>query len=994
MSKAIERIVQGLEIQSRMVQSLGLPFGDPFSEIGIIASVNDPKKLGRVKVTTSDNLTSHWIPVSGSNRGTLSARFIGSKVLLGKTNGRSENMYVIGLIKNDPDSGVNGMPLQLPIIDESTEVWNDTTDSGMKCNEGNSGRMYILSNEMNQDVVVCLRRNNTQTGGEPAWSWKSLSNGLWVEKGINPGNSSEEFVTQAQKRNPGIPECKESSLGEVHDFTEDRKFRTTSLQCRRDENGEYTWMPLSSPPVFFKSFVPKCTEATHGMETIYDDGNNSELIICQRYQGVMRWVKQGRRIVHKSYPLDKPPTRQEVLETFNPIAALEDGSESTGYDWVSRDINIVSAVLDKVMSFIPLTTTDPELKKLLEIAGLVPTNAFKGADVLAEAANEAVNRKSGFPINTIINKIREDLDGFGTIQPEVSQILTGLGKAGEVLLEGTRRGTTEEALTIIGRNTFINALSAIQPQSASVLSGLIAGGIWGAVDTATAIGLDKLPPEVNKYVSPVVNIASDILKGYPTSLGKILTSSSDGGLKQLVSGELNKLIGSNLITPQTISKVSELLGSGSLGEVGKLFTSVSGLKGIATTFGGLPVLASTLAGALGVEGSVASLIGVGAGIGLEGLSALLGEEFNPTSLILSGVSALSSLLGGFKPSGGCPCDPKCRKVSHGRDSDGLKLLDKCGALTRNNANAYSPVGFPIPNNVGDVAKSLNLKPTDVGKNLLPGNIRDFGSVVSTVSRVKDMAESFYASRNADDAEREAEFAYTFEALEKSLKVIDNNITRIESVEKNLIDSAYNLLREIVDKPGGAILANLILDARENAQAIKDLYGFVKTLDKVKKGGTAKVNVTPSIRRSFDNIPGLAKLSQKNKEEAGKILSRGILQADADWRSMNDLDSALGAYISSIPDPFPSERTLFDESRVIAISLESKILDDESDEEQVLNGVLSPVQVQGLKDTYLDKKNNTYEKFTEEQKKSSLLDEGIPRSLYDEVIGRTEDINCE
>jgi hypothetical protein len=973
MSKAIDSLVNTMATQSRIIHSLGVPFADPFNEIAVISEVDDPKKTGRVKVITNDGISSHWIKVSGSNKGTLSARFIGSKVLVGKTNGRSENMYVIGVISNDPESGINGMPIQLPLIDESAEIWNNTTDGGMKCNSGNAARMYVLNNEMNQDVVVCLRRSSPQTGEAPTWAWKSLTNGLWIEKGINPGNEAEEYITQGQKRNPGIPICDESLLGEIHDFAEDRKFRTTSLQCRRDENGGFTWMPLSSPPVFFRTTLPSCTEGTHGMEAVLDDGNNSEVLFCQRYQGVMRWVKSGRRVVHKFYPLDTPATRKEFLETYNPIPALENIDEEE-YNWVSGDMDIASAVIDKVISLIPLTNTDPRLKSLLEIANLIPQNAFKGSDVLVQAANEAVTRKSGFPVTTIINRIRGDLDEFGEIRPEVSQILKGLGEAGTVLLEGTRQGTIDESLERIGRNTLISSLSALEPQSASVLSGLMVGGIWGAVDAATALGLDKLPPETSKYVSPVLDIARELIKEYPKSLGDVLKSSVNGGLKNLVSGELNKLIGSNLITPRVIDKVGTLLSDGSLGEVGKLFTSFSNLKEIATTFGGLPVLSSTLLGALGVENSVASLIGTGAGIGLEGLSLLFGEETNPTALILAGVSGLSSFLGGFKPRGGCPCDPKCRKTRHGNDSDGLKLLEKCGALTRNNANAYSPTGLPIPNNIGDVALSLNLKPTGVGKNLLPGNIRDFSSVISTVSRVKDMAESFYASRNADDAEREAELAYTFEAIEKSLKVLENNITRVESVEKNLIDSTYNLIREIIDKPEGAILSKLITDARENAQAIKDLYGFVKTLDRVKKGKTAKVNVTPSIQSSFNNIPDLEKLLAKNKVEAAKILASGVVPAYKDWRSMTNVDSELGSYINTIPDPFPSERTLFNESRVMAISLESKILGDSGENEQVLDSILSPDQIQGLRNSYLNRVDDP--------------------SVYQEVIARQGEINCE
>ena len=316
------------QAQTRIIETLGVPYSDPFNEEGVIADVNDPLKLGRVKVRTDDQITSSWIPVSGSSSGTLSARYIGAQVLVGKRSGRSDDMYVIGVIRSDPGVGINGNPLQLPVIDESMAVWNGSTDQGMACNEGNQGRVYILSNEMNQDVVVCLRRTSKQVGSKPAWAWKSITNGLWVEKGINPGNETTLAIEQGQKRNPGIPECSEALAGEEHEFSEDRGFRTIKMICQRDENKSWGWRPSSAVPTYFRTTMPNCTEKLHGMEALLDDGNNSELLICQRYQGSMMWVKQGQRLPNKFHTLDKPLSRIEFTTNYKPVKELEGGDGS------------------------------------------------------------------------------------------------------------------------------------------------------------------------------------------------------------------------------------------------------------------------------------------------------------------------------------------------------------------------------------------------------------------------------------------------------------------------------------------------------------------------------------------------------------------------------------------------------------------------------------------------------------------------------------------
>lgn len=971
----IKTIAAMHQAQTRVVEALGVPYADPFNEEAIIADVNDPEKLGRVKVTTRDGITSDtWIPVSGSSSGTLSARYIGAQVLVGKTDGRSENMYVIGITRSDPEIGINGHPIQLPIIDESMAVWNASTDAGMKCNQGNAGRVYILSNEMNQDVVVCLRRTSNQVGSKPAWAWKSLTNGLWVEKGFNPGNESTPAITQAQRGNPGIPECSEALLGEVHEFTEDRGFRTMSMVCRRDENKNFSWSPLGTPPVFFRTTLPTCTEKVHGMEAVLDDGNNSEFMVCQRYQGLMRWVRHGRRIPHKFYSKEPPLSRVQFTTSFKDIKALEESKEPDENEKWQQAADIIDVALDTTMSDIPLTGTDPDLKKLLELAGMVPATAFNGAQTMRRVASEALRKRTGLPLETITQLIREDLDRDGALTPATSKALVGIGSTLDVLVNGVADGDIEKALTNIGTSTLRNALLTLEPRTASVMTGLMSGGISGAIDSAVAIGLDQLPPEVNKYAAPVIGIAKNLLLSkYPASLDGIINSAAGGGLLGAISSTINGAAKNNIVTPQLLGTLATSLADGSLGEIPKLFNSLSGLDSIVKTplsLGSLPVLATTAMGLIGQANAMKDLFGNG-GIGLDNLDQLLGTGFSAAATIVGAVKGLASIFGNSGGGLGCPCDPKCRKTKHGEDSDGNNIVEKCGAMTANNANSYSPSGNPLQNNIGPIALDLALKATDVGAELIPKNIRDLSGYIKTVARAKDMAEKVFSSRFADQTEKIAEEAYSAEAVEKGLKIADNNITRVESVEKKLIDSMYNMLGTIVygqksKAAQTAIIPQLIQDVRENSQAMKDLYKFVEKLDSVKNGGSAGVKITSSLAKSFQNIPDLSALNNLNRKEALKILRGGVTSAYKEWKTMGPglgISTALGVYDPPIPDPYANERTLFDKNRILAISAESKLGDNSPPVERtLLDMALSPDQGES--------------------------------SLYDAVTGREGQSSCE
>jgi hypothetical protein len=963
------------ESLDRTIEVLGVPYVNPFNEEAIIADVSDPKSLGRVKVTTADGLISDWIPVSGSSRGRLSSKYIGTRVLLVKVDGRPENLYVTGILSGDSSIGVIGTPVQLPIIDESVAVWSGSSDTGMQCNEGNEGRMYVLSNEIGQDVVVCLKRSSPQTGSQPVWAWKSMTNGLWVEKGFNPGNETTPSVTQSQANNPGIPECNEAMLGERHDFSEDRGFRTMSIQCRRNENKGYSWVPENSSPVFFRTTLPNCSESVHGMSAALDDGNNSEFLVCQRYQGKMKWVRQGRRIPHKFHSKDKPLTRIEFLERFNSITGLEQKVSISGYDW-AEEAEVYTAVFDELFSSIPLTGTDPELKNLLELANLIPSSAFDQASTLKKLANAAIKAKTGIPAEEIVNTIRIELDEGGKLTDTTATILTGVGKAAEVLVNGAKAGTEEDALIEIGRETLVRGVTSLSPEAGSVMTGLMTGGVWGAIDSSVAIGLDKLPDEVSRYVGPVVDLAKDLLKGQPVGVSDIVNAAMRGGLSSKISSFINSAVGSGLVSSFQVESVARSLVSGAFGDISKVFGGLGNLSSIAKLpppADSIPLTASSALGLVNQAQTALNFFGNG-GIGLEPVQSLLGNNLNPSAIIASGVAGLSGLLAGKSD---CPCGEKCRKTFHGKDSDGNNILAPCGSMSSNNANSYNGSGVPVPNNVGPIAQELGLEFTKLGSNLLPSNLLDLTDIVKKVPRVNKMAETYYGSRFADQTEKELETASSFEATEKALKIADNNITRVESIERKLIDSVYNILLSVVynkNPKSLSTLDELLTAVRNNSLAIKDVYNFVKKLDGVKNGGSAGVRITNSINSAFNNISNLTSLSERNKKNALKILAGGVVPADAEWRGLNpDLsrNTKLGEYSPTLPTPFPNEKTIFDEARVLSESLESKLDDNNPEQKSLFNTVLSENQVESLKNSQTS----------------------TGKSLYDDVLDRNGKTNC-
>lgn len=919
-----DELQQIKELSSRTSEAMGGVHSDPFNEVATIISVSDPKKLGRVKVEYQDGTTSDWAYVLGSGKGLLSAQLIGSNCLIGKAHGNSGDAFILGFFNKNPNVSSGGAPIQVTTLDEQSGAYKSPQspgDQGMKCNKGNAGRIYLLQNEITHDLVVCMRRNNPQEGGEEVWNWKSLTNSKWIEKGFDPGLSSKTVTNYSEKK--GVPECNQAMDGDVRDFAEDRKFRTFQIKCGKDENGSYNWKPAGAPPVHSRTTLPPCTEKVHGITAVLDEGLNSQHVVCLRYQKEMRWVSAGKREPIQFHSKDAPPTREEFLDSKGPVKALQESTGMAADDFVG---NSEAEVLQMAAKAIPAVSPTTPLGTALKTAGEAP-GAFDPVKLLTDIASTVIANNGTLPVGSIVSQISSALSSSGVIDSTTQEILTALGGAGDQLLKGVQNGSVDSALETIGKKALNQSIKALSPEASSVYHGYMAGGIAGALDTAAALKLPQLPAELTDIIRPVLSAGASLLKSQPKAINGVINA----GIGQSGSAPLNETIASlEKIIPVTAAVASEIttaLNAGSLGEVASTLASFSNLPGIAKFADGatdIPQLASTALQAIGLGKQFADLLK--GGISLESLGSLLGS--NPVAGLLGGLT--KGLFGGGGGGAECPCDPKCRKTEHFKDSDGNSLLEKCGNVVANSASSYSPDGDPTKNNENIVAKALDLIPTKLGEELCIPNKSDLTQLIQNVKRLGEMANRIDSAKNADWPELWTEMMYTFETIEKAFKQTDNNITKVESVERKLMDAQYRLINKMLDGPE-SFFSKTLVSIITTSKAIRDVYAYVNRLDAVKNGGRAGVTVTESLAGVFENIARMASLNSLSKKEATFITSQFLKTADKEWKSLEpggglvDLTKfALGLVPIDIPNVFDKCLTKRDKNKALNDSLQSRI----------------------------------------------------------------------
>lgn len=573
---AFEQILkrlQGIEYEIRS--------RDYSNEAATIVAVNDPKNMGRVKVQYGDDIVSDWIGVIGSNRGQLSSQFIGARCIVSKLDGASNRELVIGITSNDPESAIISDPVQIPILSEQANAFNrlfpeETGDRGVKCNEGNAGRVYIFSNEMHMTPSICLRVNNFQEteSNTPLWNWVPLRTPRVVEKGFSPGDENNPVYVPLSEKGPGIPECNQAMDGQRYVFSEDRTFRTYEIICLRDENKRYTWKPVGAPPTIFRTNLPPCTEKMHGVQFLIDDGDNSELATCQRFQGSMQWIKNKRDVLqfHQAPFLDKI----SFLTNFAPVPSIVAGAGLGLLGGVGAG-SLIQSALGTIPAFSPISDLGSFLSSpgfLNSTFNLAQNVASGDADIFREIGTLANNfgglgqlgnlaesgdfsniadftdssRAFGIKGNEILNSVLNESGQTGIQIPDfISQAQASFNSSGP-LPEGLNsafnawgnEGSTvfknivtsqpaSDVPRLLGQTAFQSAFNNLDPQDRGIYTGGITGGMIGALDAASIAGR-PLPAE---FVSTLSDVSSYLgnyngSSSIPSSLSAFVSSSTSG----------------------------------------------------------------------------------------------------------------------------------------------------------------------------------------------------------------------------------------------------------------------------------------------------------------------------------------------------------------------------------------------------------------------------------------------------------------------------------
>lgn len=270
-----------------------------YPQKAIIHSVSDPENLGRVKVIYPDThagVVSDWIYTLGFSSGQVPEQFIGTSGIAVFMDGNQEDAIFIGVIGDQPESAViRGNPLTIPIIDTRANTAIPT------CSAQSEGQMLLFTNTISVDLKICIRRNTTdaqaeENYSEPLYAWKSITNSLELGVGTYGESNDPQSLFGDTRTNKAWGPCSPALEGERRLFSEDRSLPQAEYICRKQPGNRFVWLPVVSAPLYTLNTLPTCSEAFMGAIAMIDDGMNSELVVCSRYQAknVLKWVKFKR----------------------------------------------------------------------------------------------------------------------------------------------------------------------------------------------------------------------------------------------------------------------------------------------------------------------------------------------------------------------------------------------------------------------------------------------------------------------------------------------------------------------------------------------------------------------------------------------------------------------------------------------------------------------------------------------------------------------------
>jgi hypothetical protein len=326
-----------------------------YPQKAIIHSVSDPYNLGRVKVifpTTHPSAVSDWLYTLGFSSGRVPEQYIGTSGIAIFLDGNEADGIFIGVIGDQPESSaIQGNPLSIPIID--TRV----NKSIPECNKASQGQMILFTNTISVDLKVCIRRNTIDKKDQDSlekelYSWKSITNSLELGIGEYGESNTDNTLLGDTRTNKRWSECTPALEGERRLYSEDRSLPQAEYICRKQPGEKYVWMPGNSLPIYAMRNLPPCTESFMGAMALLDDGLNSELIVCARYQSKnnLKWVKFKRDPVR---PAAKTTiSTEDIIEnkdsSIAPEAVITSLSEIDFTGNIPTIMNIINTIKEAV----------------------------------------------------------------------------------------------------------------------------------------------------------------------------------------------------------------------------------------------------------------------------------------------------------------------------------------------------------------------------------------------------------------------------------------------------------------------------------------------------------------------------------------------------------------------------------------------------------------------------------------------------------------------
>lgn len=326
-----------------------------YPQKAIIHSVSDPDNLGRVQVifpTTHPSMVSDWLYTLGFSSGRVPEQYIGTSGIAIFLDGNEADGIFIGVIGDQPESSaIQGNPLAIPIIDTRANT------SIPECSKSSQGQMLIFTNTISVDLKVCIRRNTVdskddENSEKELYAWKSITHSLDLGVGTYGESNKDDTLYGDTRTNKSWSECTPALEGERRLYSEDRKLPQAEYICRKQPGGKYVWMPGNSLPIYTMINLPPCTESFMGAMSLLDDGLNSELIVCARYQSKnnLKWVKFKRDPVR---PAAKPSiTTEDIVEneeaTVAPEAVITTLSQIDFTGNVSTILGIINTIKEAV----------------------------------------------------------------------------------------------------------------------------------------------------------------------------------------------------------------------------------------------------------------------------------------------------------------------------------------------------------------------------------------------------------------------------------------------------------------------------------------------------------------------------------------------------------------------------------------------------------------------------------------------------------------------